>query len=657
MSIPLRVSTFSKISVIAISIFAGIFLITMYQVGQSLSQSNAQYSRYQTVKSLVTVKFNRAINKYLQTGDASILTNVDKQLTQIIAQSRSLELELLSSNITNKAEQLKKDISTRYRAMGKLSGDPYVLLRNTEQILTAITADFSKYAKTTNILSNEQKVAYLQQSNSAAQVVAQLAASRESLFNSTEFNDASIKIALNELTLIAQALTQFPALAIFPETDEDSDDDFFDDVDDKEDLSIEALDEFTSLINRYENELTNTISIQQTRQQGVLELSQQVDDLERSIIEGETIISQAQQQVYDTLEIVVIALLCFLILFLATNYWLMRSMVLNPLRKLRDSFVTLVNEGKVDNINGIPLKTELGEISHSFNQMVSKLAAEDKQKEQQLNLVSNAMQTMENQAKNILNSSSSTSNHLVVAGEIMHALSGVTDNVNMLSHQVVDNAKATQQAMNDSQSKVTEVLSASEETNAAANAGKTAITSLTQSVESVGTIVDVISSIADQTNLLALNAAIEAARAGEHGRGFSVVADEVRQLAGKTQDSLNQVSKRLEQLNHASSTLADNIYGIEQASTQQKEIAVLLKDNAETVVEQAILSASVAENTLEQINQQRLHFSEFEQAMQSVNNEVNQSSALAENISQDVGHQINDISQTLKLVVNNQANS
>ncbi|WP_408980366.1 methyl-accepting chemotaxis protein [Pseudomonas sp. B21-048] len=88
------------------------------------------------------------------------------------------------------------------------------------------------------------------------------------------------------------------------------------------------------------------------------------------------------------------------------------------------------------------------------------------------------------------------------------------------------------------------------------------IETLNSNTVNIGQILEVITSISQQTNLLALNAAIEAARAGEAGRGFAVVADEVRNLAHRTQDSAQQVQKMIEELQvgarEAVSTMTDS---------------------------------------------------------------------------------------------------
>jgi len=127
--------------------------------------------------------------------------------------------------------------------------------------------------------------------------------------------------------------------------------------------------------------------------------------------------------------------------------------------------------------------------------------------------------------------------------------------------------------------------------------------------DSVRNVLDVVASIAEQTNLLALNAAIEAARAGEQGRGFAVVADEVRALAVRTQDSLKQINVIVKNITQASElatnkmdqqsiSLRSVVTSTDQAAKKIKESDSLISQATESVESSASFSNDISEELI-----------------------------------------------------------
>ena len=251
-----------------------------------------------------------------------------------------------------------------------------------------------------------------------------------------------------------------------------------------------------------------------------------------------------------TLALLGVAALVLVISMVALN------LAYRPILSLRD-LVQELSRGSGDLTRRLTVTStdDLGQISAGINRFIERLQemmGEVRQASGQLNEGISGLARQTGSAQGLL------AEHVRETEQVVTAINEMSRTAVSVSESAASTAQLTgqsQQLASQSRRVVDQAMASVTALVTEVEATAHSITAMQQDVQQIGSILGVIGGIAEQTNLLALNAAIEAARAGEQGRGFAVVADEVRSLAGRTQKSTAEIQTMLTRLQRGTQTV------------------------------------------------------------------------------------------------------
>jgi len=335
---------------------------------------------------------------------------------------------------------------------------------------------------------------------------------------------------------------------------------------------------------------------------------------------------QASDDIHSTLQI---AFTFLTILFIGGSFIgvfvavVSSKTIITMINNLRNSFFKL-EAGDLTTRMDESLKGEMGDIAVMFNTFSSAMHNRTKEIIRYVDILNHNAHELKRIANNttdgVTQQHQDTDSIATAMNEVVATVSEIANS----AARAADEAKAAQVASDEGTSLVKENIAAVNALSNRIQETSQSVNELEQQSLAIGNVLDIIGDIAEQTNLLALNAAIEAARAGEQGRGFAVVADEVRTLATRTQQSTEQIYDIINKLQQGSkssvTSMAQAIKDVEKNVEQSTKVG-----NALDKIHEAINS----------INEVNIQIADATDQQTTVTEEINQSIVNISNVSSE----------------------